>query len=113
MKTTLLKLFVIETFTKIVIKLNLPFRCIERSLAIIFNCDMVFVSLTVIFKYLMPSMYFTVPSFNKTKLIIYIYIYNKCTIEIMEIIMKTISNWNEVTHSITVSGTIQFLFLNK
>ena len=49
----------------------------------------------------MPSMYFTVPSFNKTY---YIYIYYlKCTIEIMEIIMKTISNWNEVTHSITVS----------
>ena len=49
-------------------------------------------------------MYFTVPSFNKTYIYIYIYIYYlKCTIEIMEIIMKTIPNWNEVTHSITVS----------
>ena len=50
-------------------------------------------------------MYFTVPSFNKTYYIaIYIYIYYlKCTIEIVEIIMKTISNWNEVTNSITVS----------
>ena len=44
-------------------------------------------------------MYFTVPSFNKTDFHIY---YRQCTIEILEIIMKTISNWNEVTHSITV-----------